>query len=122
MVVNLLKTFIGAELKFALKDLGSTRRSFFPPKRLPKSTWKVFVFSTNVKSLGTFTGSRHDVIRSTSKINKLRAYGGTNINDALLDSVYSANAYKKAKGIKQVRIKRAKFFILIKWETKSVFQ
>ncbi|KAL7641651.1 UNVERIFIED_CONTAM: hypothetical protein RMT77_007524 [Armadillidium vulgare] len=67
-----------------------------------EDSFEVFVFSTNVKSLGKYSGARSDINRSISKINSLRAYGGTNINDALLDSVYSAKDYKLKQGVKQI--------------------
>ncbi|RXG68445.1 hypothetical protein Avbf_00371 [Armadillidium vulgare] len=94
----------------SLKEEDSFETAYYNMHQIMFKIRYVFVFSTNVKSLGKYSGARSDINRSISKINSLRAYGGTNINDALLDSVYSAKDYKLKQGVKQILVSSHKAF------------
>ncbi|KAG7167136.1 Inter-alpha-trypsin inhibitor heavy chain H4-like 1 [Homarus americanus] len=53
----------------------------------------VLVFSTRVTSLGVYRARPREVARGVSRIHRLQALGGTNINEALLQAVLGANTH-----------------------------
>ncbi|XP_063839820.1 inter-alpha-trypsin inhibitor heavy chain H5-like isoform X2 [Scylla paramamosain] len=63
-------------------------------RRMPQEdSFEVLVFSTRVKSLGVYQALPDQVEQGVAKIQALRALGGTNINDALLQAVTGANTH-----------------------------
>ena len=63
----------------------------------------MIAFSTGVQSLGVFKGTPSGKSSGKSKVKRLQAFGGTNINNALLKSLKGASSFKRHDGIKQVR-------------------
>ncbi|XP_042225761.1 inter-alpha-trypsin inhibitor heavy chain H5-like [Homarus americanus] len=59
----------------------------------PEDSFEVLVFSTRVTSLGVYRARPREVARGVSRIHRLQALGGTNINEALLQAVLGANTH-----------------------------
>ena len=66
------------------------------------SIFQVIVFSTRVKSLGVFEGTPVGIQSGVGKVKRLKSFGGTNINDALITAIKGASKFQKQEGLKQV--------------------
>ncbi|XP_037800888.1 inter-alpha-trypsin inhibitor heavy chain H3-like [Penaeus monodon] len=68
----------------------------------PEDTFELVTFSTDVKTMGFYKGTKHQIEKAVKKVRNLRTTGSTNLNEAYIHSINKLNDLGRNRTAKQV--------------------